>query len=108
MENDPLFRLGTQMRIRISNAIRRCKGSKKAAGLHALLGCSIGDFRAHLESRFQEGMGWHNYGEWQIDHIKPCASFNLTEPEEQRKCFHYTNCQPLWACDNQRKEAKAL
>ena len=49
-------------------------------------------------------MAWDNYGtgqngkgtqEWQIDHIKPCASFDLSKESEQKKCFHYTNLQPL-------------
>ena len=40
---------------------------------------------------------------WHIDHIKPCAKFELTNKEEQLKCFHYTNLQPLWALDNIKK-----
>ena len=41
-----------------------------------------------------------------IDHIKPCAKFDLTKKEEQEKCFHYTNLQPLWAIDNMMKSNK--
>lgn len=48
-------------------------------------------------------MGWDNYGEWHIDHIIPCSSFNLSILEDQKKCFHYTNTQPLWKIDNLRK-----
>jgi hypothetical protein len=51
-------------------------------------------------------MNWENQGEWHIDHILPCASFDLTKEEEQRKCFHYTNLQPLWAKDNMIKGSK--
>jgi hypothetical protein len=30
----------------------------------------------------------------------------LTDVEEQKKCFHYTNLQPLWAMDNYKKNGK--
>ena len=52
-------------------------------------------------------MTWDKVGkEIHIDHIKPCAKFDLTKKEEQEKCFHYTNLQPLWACDNLMKGSK--
>ena len=73
-----------------------------------LVGCSIPDLIKHLESKFQEGMNWSNYGfyGWHIDHIRPCSSFNLLNEEEQKQCFHYTNLQPLWAKDNLQKHNK--
>ncbi len=71
-----------------------------------LLGCSLEDVIKHIEDQFQPGMAWKNHGinGFHIDHIKPCSSFNLTDPEQQKKCFHYTNLQPLWAVDNRRKK----
>ena len=60
----------------------------------------------YLAAKFQEGMSWDNHGEWHIDHIKPCCKFNLLDDEEQRKCFHYTNLQPLWSKDNLSKGGK--
>ena len=44
-----------------------------------------------------------NYGEWHVDHIIPCCKFDMKNPEDQKKCFHYTNLQPLWATENLRK-----
>ena len=78
---------------------------KKHGNTMELTGCSKEDLYTHLESKFTEGMNWENYGKWHIDHIKPCASFDLTKEEEQKKCFHWTNLQPLWAIDNMRKGA---
>jgi hypothetical protein len=71
-----------------------------------LAGCTIQQLKSFLEAEFEEGMTWDNYGEWHVDHIRPCASFNLEDPEEQKKCFHWTNLQPLWARDNIRKGDK--
>jgi len=78
------------------------KGANKAFTTKELLGCDLPTFIKHLENQFAEGMTWKNYGlyGWHIDHIRPCASFDLTKPEDQVKCFHYTNLQPLWAKDN--------
>jgi hypothetical protein len=73
-----------------------------------LLGCSLEQARKHIEHQFKEGMNWGNCGfrGWHIDHIIPCSAFDLTKIEEQKKCFHYTNLQPLWAKDNLRKSNK--
>lgn len=71
-----------------------------------MLGCTIQEFKIYLENKFKEGMSWKNRSDWHIDHIKPCASFDLSKEEEQKKCFHYTNLQPLWARENILKKDK--
>ena len=105
LAEDPLFKLIDGLRSRILLAIKSQAGEKAAKSME-LLGCSVQHVRDHLEAQFTEGMTWENRGEWHIDHIRPCASFDLTDPEEQKKCFHWTNLQPLWAQDNLRKGAK--
>lgn len=74
----------------------------------ALIGCDIETLKKHIEGMFSVGMNWDNYGRngWHIDHIKPCAKFDLSNEIEQRECFHYTNLQPLWEPDNCKKGAK--
>lgn len=76
------------------------------------LGCTLEEFKKHLESQFLEGMSWENYGRkfnnWSIDHILPCSSFDLTKEDEIKKCFHYTNCRPLWVIDNSSKGCKLI
>ena len=73
-----------------------------------LVGCTRSELCKYLERQFKIGMTWDNYGEWHVDHILPCASFDLTKRTQQKKCFHYTNLQPLLASDNMRKGAKIL
>jgi hypothetical protein len=90
-------RLSENLRSRLHYALVGCRKSGKTL---ELLGCSPADLKLHLESQFTPGMSWANYGQWHIDHIKPCAKFDLSKPEEQRTCFHFTNLQPLWALDN--------
>lgn len=101
--NDIQFRLTTLLRARLKSAI---KGTAKKSSALKLIGCSIPQVRKHLESQFIDGMTWDNHGDWHIDHIKPCAAFDLTNEDEQRECFHYSNLQPLWASENMRKGAK--
>jgi hypothetical protein len=97
-------------RLNIKNRIRLNLGTrlylavnKKHGNTMELTGCSKDELMKHLESKFTHGMNWDNYGEWHIDHIKPCASFDLTQPGEQQKCFHWSNLQPLWAIENMKK-----
>jgi hypothetical protein len=107
IETDISYKIRKRLSTRISMAVRE-NNSKKYKSTIILLGFSIYDFRNYLESKFIEGMTWDNYGlkGWHIDHIRPCASFDLTDPEQQKQCFHYTNLQPLWAEDNLRKSDK--
>lgn len=91
------FKILDNCRSRIFKAI---KHNRKTKSTLELIGCSLEQLKSHLENQFQSGMNWDNHGEWHIDHIKPCASFDLSIPDEQKKCFHYTNLQPLWAIDN--------
>jgi hypothetical protein len=99
---DPVFKLAANMRNRIGAVLK--KGSAtKSGGIEELVGCSIQQLRDHLQAQFTAGMTWENCGQWHVDHIRPCASFDLSKPEEQRACFHYTNLQPLWGEENLRK-----
>lgn len=106
-KNDIHYKIKDNLRRRINYAI---KNSKKQNSTNELLGCSLIDFKIYIESLWQKGMDWNNYGMfgWHLDHIKPCASFDLTNPEEQKKCFNYSNIQPLWAKDNWSKGSRRI
>ena len=100
-DEDPKYRAMMALHCRLYMAVK-----EKTGKTMELTGCSKEELITHLESKFIEGVTWENYGDWHIDHIRPCASFNLEDPEEQKKCFHWTNLQPLWAADNIRKGDK--
>ena len=106
---DPNYKIRILTRKRIMNALKNNNINKTSKSLE-LLGCTIQEAREHLEKQFKEGMTWDNHGRkgWHIDHIIPCASFDLTDPEQQKKCFHYTNLQPLWAKENISKGSKII
>lgn len=105
--NDKEYRWKENFRLSIRERIKLGNG-KKLLKTEQLLGCKISELRDHLEKQFDKKMTWDNYGfrGWHIDHIIPCAKFNLTKEEDQKKCFHYTNLQPLWWQDNLRKRDK--
>lgn len=103
MKEDVNFKIACGLRNRMHKAlIYECKTGSAVRDL----GCSISDFKVYMENKFQEGMTWENWSKygWHIDHIKPLASFNLSDPEEFKKAAHYTNLQPLWAKDNLSKD----
>ena len=103
------FRIRERLRSSLATAARAYI-FKKQDTTFSLLGCTLSEFQAHIEAQWQQGMSWDNWGrgvgKWNIDHIRPVASFDLTLLEHQRECFHFTNMQPLWATENVRKGAK--
>ena len=101
-KRDPKAKIAAVLRTRLYEAVTKKSGGSKGGMTH-LLGCSVDNLLKHLENQFIEGMTWDNHGDWHIDHIKPCVAFDLTDPEQQRECFHYTNLQPLWAEENLQK-----
>ncbi len=101
---DISFRISANLRTKIYQSVKDNKKFK----FHDITGCDIKTLMSYIESKFLRGMTWKNYGKtgWHIDHIKPCSLFDMTITEEQKKCFHYTNLQPLWWQDNLKKHNK--
>lgn len=105
-KNQPEFAVLSRLRNRMRVVVRVC-GGKKADKAAELLGAPLSVVREHLERQFRPGMTWENnsVSGWHIDHIRPCAAYDLTDPEQQKKCFHYSNLQPLWATENMVKHS---
>jgi hypothetical protein len=104
-KNDINFKILGNLRNRLWFSFKRGLVKKNIKTLD-LIGTSIENLILHLEKSFKPGMTRENYGEWHIDHIKPISKFDLNDENEQKKCFHYTNLQPLWASENIKKSDK--
>lgn len=104
---DLQYKIAHNHRARVYSALRAQQATKDSTSLE-LMGCTLEIVIQHIENQFQEGMSWENWAHdtWHIDHIRPCASFDLTNESELRECFHYTNLQPLWANENMSKGDK--
>jgi len=94
---------------RIRNAVSArmwaaLKGRNDGA-LFSRLGYSADTLVEHLERQFTDGMSWDNYGTWHVDHIRPCASFDMTNEAQFAQCWALDNLTTLWAEDNIRKGA---
>lgn len=94
------YKLRKQLRASLLRAIRR--GATKPCSAMKLLGCTVEEFKRHIERQWQPGMSWDNWScnGWHIDHIRPLAAFDLTDPAQVAIACHFTNLQPLWAIDN--------
>lgn len=100
--NDPITNLKYNLRISLNRALQyRVTKNNKAL---EYLGCTIDEFKKHIEEKFQDGMTWNNRGKWHLDHIIPLSA--LKEGYSIEKLCHYTNFQPLWKKDNLSKGKK--
>jgi hypothetical protein len=106
LASDPIRKLTKSIR-RSTYMALKTQNTQKSSRTIPLLGCDIQWLIAWLEIQFRPEMTWENYGPvWHIDHIQPCASFDLKDPQQQKLCFHWTNLQPLFATENRIKYAK--
>ncbi len=107
---DPAFRTLQRLRCRFGAALRAqgatVRRSPGTSATKRMLGCSVCELMDYLAAFFAPGMEWENYGEWEIDHVKPCRAFDLSQRAAQFECFHYTNLQPVWKDENRRKSDK--
>lgn len=113
---DAHHKLRNNISARIKASLEKSDVKKDSEVVH-YLGCSIQEFKQHIESKFTKGMTWEKYGSFtdangtqsigfHIDHIIPCKAFDFKNPQEILLCFHWRNCQPMWGIENMRKGAR--
>ena len=106
--NNPNFKLIKNGRHRIREALKE-QGMSKNKKTIDLIGCTVDHLAEHLSFMFEPDMSWDNYGKvWQIDHIVPCSSFDLSDEDQQHACFYYSNLQPLFCDQNSKKKDEVV
>lgn len=105
---DPEYKLRRRLRSRLTIALKKYENvTSKERNIDLLIGCSLQELKDYLALKFTKEMTWENHGKiWHIDHIKPCHLFDLSQIEQQRECFNYTNLQPLYKEENLKKHGK--
>jgi hypothetical protein len=107
VKTDIQYRIKKHLRIRMYGAIIKNAKSTRNGKVEDLIGCSIEEYRKHIENQWINEMSWENHGKvWEIDHIIPISVFDMTKTEQQKLAFHYTNVQPLYKSENRSKKNK--
>jgi hypothetical protein len=101
----PQRNMANRLRCRLRGVLKAI-GAERAARTFELLGCTLAEFKVHIETQFYGGMSWDDMN-FHLDHIKQVCTFDLTDPEQQKQCFHYTNIRPLTEDDNLRRPKRA-
>jgi hypothetical protein len=89
----------------IRTALKAAKAGRK---WETVVGYTLADLTAHLERQFDRRMTWANMGEWEVDHIRPRCSFDLSDPAQFLECWALTNLRPLWSVENRAKSGNRL
>ena len=96
------FRIKENLSTRLRNLVK-----KDGKSVIDFLDCSIDFLKMWFEFNFDNEMNWENYGTyWHIDHVTPCAAFDLSDNNENMKCWNWSNLVPLEAKENARKCSK--
>lgn len=101
----PTARLAKALRTRLYQALAQGKAGSAVRDL----GCSLEDLKRYIEALWEPGMSWDNWGQgpgtWQIDHVRPLCSFDLTDRKQVKEACCFINLHPLWHEDHARKSA---
>ena len=97
---------------RMSQSVRSALlGSKRKCKWENLLGYSVEELKAHLESQFTEGMTWDKFfgGGIHIDHVIPRMNFNYISSNDLqfKQCWALSNLRPIWPKENSVSGAHA-
>jgi hypothetical protein len=104
---NPMQKIKGKLRNGVHRMLRLAKTKKNGRRTTVFLGTTFEDAKSRIESKFRKGMNWDNHGTlWEIDHIMPLSSFDLTKEENLKIANHISNLQPLFIKENRHKRDK--
>ena len=108
MKIDDEYKLLKRTRSRISEAFKSQSLLKNGRTIK-YLGCTSKFFKDWIEFKLYGIMKFNNYGNiWHLDHVKPCASFDLSKESDIKECFNWKNIRPCLASENYSKKDKII
>jgi hypothetical protein len=105
------FQVNRRIRDSLNHRIKDAFNSVSIQKLHKTMeyvGCDKSLLKKWFLYQFEDGMTFDNYGEWHIDHVKPCSSFNLENEDEIKECFNWRNLRPCWKQENLEKNCSII
>ena len=99
-QTDEAFNLLLNLRKRLRHALNGTQKSKSTMEPNGME--SSEDILTYLYEKSPRFEGVP-LGELHVDHIIPCAAFDMGSVDHQRVCFHYTNLQLLTPAENLSK-----
>lgn len=110
IRQDPVTRLRYRIGSAIASSLSANGSGKFGKSWELLVGYTLEELRVHLETLFQPGMSWDNYGygqdKWHVDHKVPQSWFVFEHPSDLafKECWALNNLQPLWQPVNVSKQ----
>jgi hypothetical protein len=107
-KRDPVASIKYCMRSRLSTFLSTAQPGRQFSITRDIFTYTVEQLKQHLESQFEPGMSWENYGKkpgcWEVDHIVPCSEFDLSKIEDILECYALENLRPLWAEKNRSRK----
>ena len=75
--------------------------------IYNYIGCTHDFFVEWIRSQLTGDQSLYNHGiDWHLDHCLPCSKFDASDDQEIKKCFHWSNVQPVNGVENQSKGSR--
>ena len=103
---DPSYKINENYRKRVWKCLNNKSNSSKE-----LLGCDINLYFKWITfaMSIDKNMNWENYGKyWNIDHVIPISTFDLSDADDAKKAFNWKNTWAIKSGENFSKKNNVI